>query len=656
MKKRKVKITKKSIQSKKQKRKKRLKIAGIVLLVISIILLLLTLLSYSSAKNVYNEAMAGKDSIFMAKDAISDQNFAQTATSLSEAKEHFTSSHNSLNNLKWAKYIPWVGRQVKAVDKLLAAGVKGTAGMETLALLGEDIAKIAKIEGEETSFNKIGKKKKKEILKKLYESPEEISQASTDLESAISEIEQIPKKGLVKPLRDVMNPIQDNLPLAKELISKAGPLFEVLPSIAGYPEEKTYLFLLQNNNEMRATGGFIGTYGILKVESAEINTFETDNIYNLDNPAKEYLFVDPPEPFNKYIGSTQWFMRDSNWSPDFPTAAQKAEEFYGLENGPEKNIHGLIAITPEVIGSLIGVTGPIVVEGEEFTADNFVEKLQYKVGFSFWQEGISDKDRKNVIGDMANILMDNIMNLPKERWIDLWSAMAEDARQKQMFLYLKDDALQKYVTELNWDGRMQDIDYTGRDFFMVVDTNLAALKTDEVMDRSLDYTVNKEGDDLVSTLKVTYKNNGTFSNTTTRYRTYTRIFVPKGSELISSEGFLTNDKLSGGTATPALSKIDEELNKTVFEGFIAIEPQAEETVTLKYKLPVEISNFIDDNEYRVYCQKQGGTKAHGLSINIDIGEKIDTVEALDLNTEINNNEVRISGDLEADRDIKIQLK
>ena len=43
----------------------------------------------------------------------------------------------------------------------------------------------------------------------------------------------------------------------------------------------------------------------------------------------------PPEPLKKYLRVPSWYMRDSNWSPDFAVSAMNVEKFYRLEGGKE---------------------------------------------------------------------------------------------------------------------------------------------------------------------------------------------------------------------------------------------------------------------------------------------------------------------------------
>ncbi|MFH1537053.1 MAG: DUF4012 domain-containing protein, partial [Patescibacteria group bacterium] len=544
----KIKVTKKEKQQEDKKfknfisnNKKTFTIIGIVLGVILVAMFTIAVLSYSPAKETYEEAIWGKQKFEEAQEQITAQDFGAAKISLEGASQHFSDANTNFSKISWLKYTPILGKQIKAVENIIIAAVGISNALEKISDLGFEIFNVLE-EDKKSSISSITPEQKKKVLKTIYESPPDVQGAKAELDLAVTQLEQIPDKGLLGPIADAIAPIKEKLPLVKQVIDKALPLIEIVPSIGGYPEEKTYLFLLQNNTELRPTGGFIGTYGILKIKNGEIEEFYTDNIYVIDSAAQEYLYIDPPEPFAEYLGVSQWLMRDSNYDPDFTISAQKAEEFYHLENGPETDIDGVISVTPVFIKSLLELTGPIDVEGEEFTAENFVDILQYKVEFGYVNEGKSDMERKEVIGTMSSILMDRITSLPKEQWGDLWESFTSNVDEKHILLYLKDEDVQRKITEMNWAGEMKS---SPLDYLMVVDCNLAALKTDKVMERDIEYSVYKEGDDLMGEVKINYNNTGTFTNFTTRYRSYTRVYVPLGSELVEHEGVMKNDRLHG---------------------------------------------------------------------------------------------------------------
>lgn len=588
------------------RRKKIFTILGVLL---AILLLggLLLLINFKALKTLYQEAIFAKITLLEAKDNVIKQNFKQATEKLIISQGHFSQAQEATKKIKVIKYIPLVRRQFKAADALLETGHNLTGALAKLTALAEEIFSPLKSDGQ-LSFSKLTSEQKQEILKKIYESPPDLQGAKAEIDLAYLAASRIPATGLVGPLKRASEPVKSTLNELKTIIDSAVPAAEALPIILGYPKEKTYLFLLQNNAELRPTGGFIGTYGILKVKNGDIIHFKTDNIYNLDNKVEDILFVEKPDPLKKYINTKPWYMRDCNWSPDFPTSAQKCEEFFNLEKGGE-TLDGTLAVTPEFIQSLLQLTGPIKVAEIEFTADNLTDTLQYQVEQGYLRQGISDAERKEIIGKLSQKILENILALPQTKWPDLWKTFLHDVQEKNILLYLHDQELQSQAQKLGWTGEIKQV---SNDFLMVVDANMAALKTDQKMKKTISYQVRQEGDGLIADLNIYYKHEGSFDWKTTRYRTYTRVYVPKGSQLLESSGIMENDKLSGGRSAEPI--IYEELGKTVFAGFIAIEPQTEETLHYKYKLP------FNSEGYKLYVQKQPGTNSSFI-LDLDIPGK-----------------------------------
>ncbi|MDP3971188.1 MAG: DUF4012 domain-containing protein [bacterium] len=635
----------------KSKRKKRIKIILSISVLLIFILSALGAQAYSQGKVLYEEAIAGKDDFVAAQQNLTDQNFKVAINDLSSAQEHLVLAQEASDNLFWMKWVPGVSTQFKAVDNLLVGGIKIAGALVEISYVADDIFSV--VESEEVTVSSITQKERKQILQTIEDSPDRLQSAQDDLAEALIAMESIPTEGVISILDVAIIPLREKLPLVEQIVDKALPFLDIAPTILGYPDEKTYLFILQNNTELRPTGGFIGTYGILILKNADIQEFKTDNIYNLDVPVKDELFVTPPEPFHTYLGSTQWFMRDANWDPDFPTTAKKVEEFYHLENGPVENLDGVISVTPKLIEQMLMVTGPITVEGEEYTEENLTEKLQYQVEIGYRQEGATDSERKAVIGTLASELMSKMMNLPKSQWRDLWSMLMDNLDEKHVMIYSKDSKAQKLIEELDWAGSIEE--HEG-DYVMVIDANLAALKTDRVMTKNIDYAVSQQGEDVIVDMALRYYNDGVFDFFTTRYRTYTRIYVPTGSELIETNGFLTTDRFLGGQPVAAKVTQDEEKNKTIFEGFISVEPKTEEVVTLKYKLPRNIVDAINDNKYGLFMQKQPGTDNVSFNFSFDVGKKIDVYKPIDEIEQIGNNELHFSSQLNTDKEINIDFR
>ena len=629
-----------------------------VLVVLGVLLVVLAGAGWSgftNANTMYLEALAAKDSLDNAQAAFTEQRFVDAQGDLEEVVTHLEASKQASDNLVWMKWIPWVSTQFKAVDHIIAGGIHGAEGAIHVAVVADTI--FSAVDSEDASLSTIGPKKRKELLKAFSESTDTLRLAQEELSLSLDEFEQIPTEGVVAPLAVVIGPLKEQLPLIEQLVEKALPFLEVAPQVVGYPEEQTYLLLLQNNTELRATGGFIGSIGILKLKNGDIKDFKIDNVYNLDYAYRDNddaPKVAPPEPISRYLSIYEWYLRDSNWHPHFPRSAEKAIEFYHLEDGPEPKLDGVIAIDQGLIKSLLTITGPVVAEGDEYTPDNLDELLHHKVEVSFEEDGRTNASRKDIIPKLGDILMDKMMSLPKSQWGVAFEVLLADLDEKSILLYFEDDYTQLLTEQLGWAGAIQ-AGYEG-DYLMVVDSNLGALKTDRVMVRDFTYTVREENGEYLVDLVLNYTNNGVFDFFTSRYNSYTRIYVPRGSELIDSSGFRTHDRNVGGEEVQALVTQDDIVNRTVFEGFISIEPQTSNDITLTYKLPQAIAEQIREGEYRLYWQKQPGTENITSTVDITFGEDINGFTGVDGWEQTSNNTVRLNRALDTDGDLTVEFK
>ncbi len=580
------------------------------------------------AKLLYREASQGRTSVEAAQEAALELDFFKAGNELASAEKSFTQAREGLDDFAFFRRLPWFGKQIEAVDSILLTSMETASALSDIVSLGSDMFEVIKnaalLSGNislpegAVSFDEITREEKRRILKSLFEAPPLLQGAKAKIDLALAAFEGIPQDKIVSPIRQAMHPIEEKLPELRRVISEAIPASEILPQILGYPKPKTYLFLLQNNSELRPTGGFIGTYGILKLDSAEIATFATDNIYKLDWLSDKLPGEPAPAPIQKYLEVKKWFLRDANWSPDFPTSAKKAEELYLKEIAPhlglidpkdpwyatvEPSVDGVIAMTPEVMKDILRIVGEVRIEDQVFTSENLVDVLEYQVGRGFAEQGAPDIQRKQIIGKLAEEVKNRLFRLPATEWPKVLDVIRRALDEKNILMYDKSPQLQELIHMNNWDGAAIDTD---GDYLMVVDANMASLKTDSFVRRRVDYAMAQQGGAMTAKATLTYTNTGAFDWKTTRYRTYTRLYVPRGSELVSAIGMMENDKIKDPARKKGKADVSEDLGKTVFGFFLSVEPGETRTVTVEYRLPEGVRELMQKGIYNFYAQKQPG--------------------------------------------------
>jgi hypothetical protein len=547
-----------------------------------------------------------------------------------EADQELSSAESALLEVRaglrmtgpW-RQAPWVGSKIRALEEVERAGSAAIGGLRDLLFAAISIQDA--LEGAtgpdglgvdpNRSYNDLSKEEKRAVIARLAESLPRMRTAREKVAIAAEAWKRVPQDQLFAPIRNALAPLADRLPDASRQLDEAVSILEIAVPILGYPTPKTYLVLLQNADEMRPTGGFIGNVGLMSVDAGDLAHIEFEDVYAVDNPVINTWKEAPPEIMRRELGIPAWFLRDANWSPDVPESFERVLDFYVREmklgRNADLHVDGVIALQPELFRQLLLLTGPIVVDGKTFGADNFFDQLQYDVeqGF-FLEDDLPVAQRKEIVAKVGDELIAKLTSQPASRWPNMLDIAAKSLDQKDILIYSRDRNLQSLIDARGWGGRTLG---TEGDELWVIDANLAALKTDGVMDKRIIYSVDAtDPGGPVATVRLRYTNtNRTLSWRYTRYRSYTRVYVPEGSELLSWSGISNN-------RNPDVLK---ELGKTVFGGFWIVQPGATGELVFRYRLPARVREKISSGPYTLLVQRQPGAEAK-LTLDLRFGKTV----------------------------------
>lgn len=361
-------------------------------------------------------------------------------------------------------------------------------------------------------------------------------------------------------------------------------------------QTRVFFILLQNNFELRPGGGFLGQYAVIKIKNGELVSHFVEDANLLDQRIKNAdIKITPPWPLTRYMQIKRWMLRDSNFSPDFPTNAQKAEYFYRLGGGREK-FDAVIAVNADVLDHTLALTGPISVPGYPgtYSSEGGALKLEEAVEKAYLGDDIPaeiKEGRKNIMKKLAAEILKRLAtvnNIPKVAQL-----VQEELRDKNIQIFFHDDTIQSLVKSVHWDGSVAK-DWSG-DFLMIVDANMGALKSDYFVKRSLEYSVDfTVGTRPKATVQYTYNHTAPGGDwRTSDYHTYTRIYAPQGSKYIENSRVKT-----GGVGTQE----DATLNKAVFGYKVDVIMRQTLQTGISYELP----ETVTEDNYRLLIQKQSG--------------------------------------------------
>lgn len=398
---------------------------------------------------------------------------------------------------------------------------------------------------------------------------------------------------------DAVGELVGRIPLADDIrvgSRTIGSLTDALISTDG--EELVYLVLFQNNLELRPGGGFIGSFGILRIRDGHVTDFAVHDTGIFDTRIPDTL--EPPYPLRETIGVDAWKMRDSNWSPDFPTNARQAVEFYRMGGG-EETFDGVVGITADVLSSFLSVTGPIRIPGfpGSYGPDDGIFDLEYQVEQGYLEQDIDFGERKSVLGILGAEILSRVRELPPQDLLRLFGVILEDLDRKDIQIVPSDPELASKVAAAGWDGAF-DTGWT-EDFIMVVDANLGAWKTDSVMERTFRYEVDFSGDVPRARLTVSYRHGGIERNFMLKdYRSFLRVYVPEGAWFRG---------ITGGETEPVYGGF---MGRRYVGTLTAVPFGGEGEVVFEYDLPREMT----PESYDLKIARQSGMKDVPISVTI----------------------------------------
>lgn len=404
------------------------------------------------------------------------------------------------------------------------------------------------------------------------------------------------------PVLSEYYPITPKIEEARRYANEAREAISLVPTVLAFHGEKNYLLLFQNNFELRPTGGFIGSFALMNVKNGSITKIDVEDVYEADGQLKGH--VEPPSPISIYLGQPNWFMRDSNWHPDFLASAQQAEWFLEKELG--KTVDGVFAVdlyfVKDLLSSIDGVYVPDY--KARVTAQDFFIKLQSDTHDDFFPGSNEKKSLLSSLLSALTIEMKDRSNLP---YGSIASSIAKSLTEKHMLLYFHDAAAQKTVEHLGWGGRLLTPPMSPSattplvlDYQLVLDANLGVNKANYYIEREFLSSLGVNGNSLERELTIYYKNR---SPKTSKlfggaYKNFVRVLLPKESTV--------NAILIGDRALERNTEVTSETyqEKTAYGFLVEVPEQTEQKVTIKYSLPIPASKQFS---YYLIIQKQPGT-------------------------------------------------
>ena len=563
---------------------------------------------YKSAKLTYADAQA-------AAYAIKTQNVSLASDQLIKVQADLANTQKDLHAMVYLKFVPVASWYYSDADHLMNAGTHGLTAATILVDAIKPYADVLGLKGQGSFVSGTAQQRIETAVKTIGKITPKIDELVNELTLVRGEIDKVNPKHYPaflfgKKPGDTIANIRNLTDESVTLITSARPLIKILPQVVGEPTEKKYLIIFQNDKELRPTGGFITAYAIFRLNSGVVNVDTSSDIYSLDATISNKPTA--PAPILKYLANVPVLnLRDNNLSPDFKVSMADFYSMYKTAGGYAP-VDGIIAVDTHALVSAMDILGDMNVDGTTFTTkiDPRCDCPQVIYELEVLADQPTNKivqNRKGIIGDLMYAIMTKAFSSsPKLYWGPLFQTMINEMNQKHVLFYMNDTQAQAGFEGLNAAGRVMPSD---GDYFNINEANFGGAKSNMFVSESLtqDYNVQSDGT-VVKTVTVDYKNPYPPSDCNLErgnlclnavLRDWFRIYVPKGSQLVTSSG--SEVKMASY----------EDLGKTVFEGFLTVRPQGVAKLTVSYKLPFKLAT---SSTLPLLIQKQAGTGSPAYTI------------------------------------------
>ncbi len=603
--------TKKEVVGWWQQRQSWQKAALIIALIFTIIISVGATLALKTYQVLHSLQLQSADARVLAQETYGHfkaQNLPPIQENLNKLDEQLLGMKTTYEQLSFYKSIPFVRNYYLDGEHAFVAAQSGLSAARKSIDTIVPYADVLGFSGEGSFQGGTAEDRLKIVLETLDKIAPVLDEIAADLSVAESELAQISPNRYPESFRDI--PVRASILQAQELsgaavnaVTEYRPVIEQLPSIAGARgERKKYLVLFQNDAELRPTGGFLTAFAVINVENGKVEPEKSDDIYELD---KKYRNKQPiPDELGRYLTTEKsWNLRDMNTSPDFKVSMEQFFPEYSSIPGEPNNVDGIITVDTKVLTDLLTVLGPVEVPGYGLFSSKIDPRCDCPEIIYILSEIITRPtpylrdDRKGVLGPLMRSVLTKSYSSPKTVWPELFQTGMDNIAGRHIQFYFLDENAQAAAETLNAAGRLKPL--ADSDFLAIVNANLAGAKSNLFVTYDVEQTVSAPKDGFITKqLEITYKNSRKSDNCNleagllclnSTLKDWTRIYVPAGSEIISSEGFKEDARMT------------DDLGFSVINGFFSLEPLGSAKIKLEYKVP-----YTDESTYQLKIWKQGG--------------------------------------------------
>lgn len=404
---------------------------------------------------------------------------------------------------------------------------------------------------------------------------------------------------------------------ARKVLTTVDRLLLLYKVGSGFNGAKTYLVLFQNSMELRPTGGFIGSVGKLTMVDGKVGELVIFDVYELDGQLRGH--VDPPDPIRTLLAQEHWYLRDSNWDPDFSVSAARAAWFFEKETG--QTVDGVFALTSGFVTELLKATGPINISdyNDRVTSDNFLGKALYYTKSDFFPGSTQKKD---FLGSLARALFERVHEPQGVNNTIALRSVVRSVDNRDLQFYFSDPALQRLSRAFSWAGELELKPTCADDGerstcidlpLAIVDANVGVNKANIFVsgDVTRDIEIPEIGS-LSETVTFSQNNVGEITSNDTSYKSYTRFYLPPDAS-VQNVTINGQEVRKGNSESLPYWEEGKEHERVVVGVASILAPKENRRIAVTHTRPINIASV---KRVILTTRSQAGTPTAPLSLRV----------------------------------------
>lgn len=333
--------------------------------------------------------------------------------------------------------LPVVGDDAAAVA--VAADVLDDLGREGLPPVVESAEQVTA-----RAFHPQGHRFPLERIAALQD-PARQSEAAFD--EAAHRLAATDSSALVGPLRTRFDQLRSLVVSGRETLGSAYRAATIMPELLGRDGPRRYLLVLQNNAELRSTGGLAGSVSLLEARDGRVDIVHQEPSHNfgITDRSPVPLTREERQVFGDTLG--QYFL-NAVMTPDIPRAAELMAAHWRQDRG--QPIDGVLLVDPVAVSYLLDGTGPVAVPGyTPVTAETVVTAVENTIYRLTTDFAAHDAYQNAVAKAVFDVLADG-----RGDAVDVVTALTRGVAEGRIRMHSFDPAVQEQVAGTAIAGEM----------------------------------------------------------------------------------------------------------------------------------------------------------------------------------------------------------